>query len=102
MIALCPFYDGLSIVFYFNVLTKEMIMNVCFIPHSTMAQWLISHTDKVLTQLCELTGAKSATYVKDELWFVRLIEPRLSVTRIRDEFANGFAKTPIWKEATND
>lgn len=74
-------------------------MHICFIPHSVISAQLSPFPHAVLDKLCELTGATAATYHKEELWYIKLHNPTITVSEVRDMYANSFAKCdPVWTE----
>lgn len=73
-------------------------MIVCFIPHTNMAARLPLYKTQVLEAVCSKTGASTATYHNEDLRYIRLVDPTMSVTDINNELANSFAKCPVWTE----
>ena len=74
-------------------------MNICFIPHATLSQALISRTSEILGNLCEKAGAEGASFHKSEVHYVRLVNATISVADVRDHWANDFASSdPVWVE----
>ena len=74
-------------------------MNICFIPHATLSQALISRTSEILGTLCEKAGAECASFHKGEVRYVRLVNATISVADVREHWANAFAHNdPVWVE----
>ena len=74
-------------------------MDICFIPHSVMSAGLNRNPQPILDLLCKTTGASQATYHKEKLWFVRLVNPDMATFEIKAAYANSFANVnPVWVE----
>ena len=75
---------------------------VCFIPHATLFYHLSVSKNAALTALCRESGAKNATFVHvgpdNPVHHVRLIDPTCRIDTIYKEWANSFARSPVWVE----